>query len=82
MQIEISELVPIRCIHLSNASLLLVDSYMNFDANFLRNYIEEEMEIYEKVFPKWEQCDEKFTKLGSALNYTEFEQASGILPQR
>ena len=55
---------------------------MNFDANFLRNYIEEEMEIYEKVFPKWEQCDEKFTKMGSALNYTEFEQASGILPQR
>lgn len=54
---------------------------MAYDANFLAYYIEEEMEIYDKVFPKWEKCDEKFGKLGSALNYTEFEQASGILPQ-
>lgn len=51
------------------------DSYMNYHVNFLHFYIEEEMEIYEKVFEKWEECDEKFAKLGSALTYHEFEQA-------
>lgn len=47
---------------------------MNYHKNFLQFYIEDEMEIYGKVFAKWEDCDEKFAKLGSALTYPEFEQ--------
>lgn len=76
------------CLHLSYlhiargvtlaSALHPADSYMNYHVNFLHFYIEEEMEIYEKVFEKWEECDEKFAKLGSALTYHEFEQACAL----
>ena len=39
--------------------------YIDYEHGFLEHFIPDELEIYNKVFKYWEECDAKFVKLGA-----------------
>ena len=39
--------------------------YIDYEHGFLEHFIPDELEIYNKVFKYWEECDAKFVRLGA-----------------